>query len=109
MSRQRATDTALLTLALGFLSGMVILVLLALFVDPGTAFGVGVAFWIGYAFIGYRAVTADQPADPNPPVPWHGLDVAFHGWGDAKGLGMTVAAWFVGTLLLLVILLIWLL
>ena len=79
---------------------------LALFVDPLNAFWVGVILWIAYAAIGIRAVTVDQPADPNNPMSW-GLDVAFHGWGDAKGLGVTAIALFICTVLLLVILLIW--
>jgi hypothetical protein len=100
-------DISLLTLAGGFLSVMVILVPLAVFADPVTAFGVGVVFWIGYSVIAYRAVTADQPADPNPRLPWEGLDAVFDDWwGDAKGLNMTVAALCIGTVLLFVMLLI---
>ena len=106
MSRQRATDFALQILAVAFLAGMVVLAPLALFVDPLNAFWVGVILWIAYAAIGIRAVTADQPADPNNPMSW-GLDVAFHGWGDAKGLGVTAIALFICTVLLLVIFLIW--
>jgi hypothetical protein len=104
MSRQRPTDTALLTLALGFLIPLLLVTVLAFFVDPWWRW-VAFVWFLGYAAIVLRAGTADQPADPNPPLPWDSLEVAFHRWGDRKGVGIAAVALMLGLIPVLLMLL----
>jgi hypothetical protein len=102
MPRQRWTDYAQLIFAEVFLAGMAFWILLAFF-DSLAVWGTFLWF-VGYVAIGVYVATADQPADPNLRLP-PSLEVAFHGFRNEKGLGITGAALFLGMILLMVVIL----
>jgi hypothetical protein len=79
-----------------FLIAMSFLAILVIFVS-GWWWWIAAAVVAGYGAILVRAAYADQPACPNDPLPrW--LEDFFHGWPNAKGLGISTAAWFIGTI-----------
>jgi hypothetical protein len=91
MHRQRPADRVLLRLAVAFLIAMSFLAILVIFVS-GWWWWIAAAVVAGYGAILVRAAYADQPACPNDPLPrW--LEDFFHGWPNAKGLGISTAAW----------------
>lgn len=97
MQRRKPTDRVLLRLAVAFLIAMSFVAILVIFVS-GWWWYIATAVVAGYGAILVRAAYADQPAYPNDPLPpW--LEDFFHGWGNAKRMGISTVAWFFGGIL----------